>query len=88
MTSETRHLVQMADIRGVELICANAKCGSKVMVSPLSEQNTPTTCPVCKQGLFDPAQETWQAADQLHRAIRYLLNKNIENVRLEVLAKD
>ena len=46
MISETRHLVEMADIRGVEIACKNGDFGSKVVVSSGSSNKAPAACPV------------------------------------------
>ena len=85
MTSETRHLVQMVDIRGVEISCKNPKCVGKIVISPLGDKEPPALCPLCNETLFDPKRATWAAAKQLHSAIRHLLTNEADNVHIEVI---
>jgi hypothetical protein len=85
MTSETRHLVQMADIRGLEIACPNDKCSTKLIVTFISTEPIPGVCPLCKKPLFDPATSEWAFAKQLRAAISDLLNRNVTNLRLEII---
>ena len=84
MTSETRHLVGMADIRGVEITCRNVKCKSKVVMVTNATDDLPMKCAVCSHSFFDADHDSWSATSELHKAIRYLLNHKIDCVRLDI----
>ena len=86
MTSETRHLVQMADIRGLEIVCPNDECCTKLVVTFISTDPIPGVCPLCKKPLFDPATSDWASAKQLRAAISDLLHRKVTNLRLEIIA--
>jgi hypothetical protein len=90
MTSEVRHLVQMSDIRGVEIACQNPKCATKIVisVSSSSTQEVPGSCPVCKQAVFDPMKGTWENGRMLRDAIAALARAQVTNVCLEIVGLD
>ncbi len=83
MTSETRHLVQMADMRGLEIMCDNKKCAARLVVSFASTDPIPGACPLCREPLFDPKTADWESTKQLRSAIFDLANRNVTNIRLE-----
>lgn len=87
MTSELRHLIQMIDIRGVEIACQNPKCATKVVISSsvIATQEVPGSCPLCKQPLFDPEKGTWEYGRMLRDAIAALARAKVTNVYLEVV---
>src|ERR1017187_8930014 len=87
MTSELRHLIQMIDIRGVEIAFQNPKCATKGVISSsvFATQEVPGSCPLCKQPLFDPEKGTWEYGRMLRDAIAALARAKVTNVYLEVV---
>jgi hypothetical protein len=83
MTSEKRTLVEIGDIRSLEIACRNSKCGSSVSVG-ISADGTPQTCPSCHQSLFDHEHGQWESVKELRRAMQALLKDEISNVRLDI----
>lgn len=83
MTSENRTLVEIGDIRGLEIACRNSKCGSFVLVGTLAV-DTPQNCPSCRAGLFDMDKSQWSSVNELRLAMQSLLKDEIGNVRLDI----
>jgi hypothetical protein len=82
MTSEKRHLVEMGDIRSIEIACRNSKCGSSVSVGILADL-TPQNCPGCNDPLFEmDTKRQLQSVNDFRMAVRELLS--VSNVRLDI----
>lgn len=83
MTSENRSLIEIGDIRGLEVACRNPKCNSSILVGTLAE-GTPQNCPSCRTGLFDMDKRQWESVNELRRAVQAILKDEITNVRLDI----
>jgi hypothetical protein len=83
MTSEKRSLVEIGDIRALEIICNNPKCGSSLLVGLLAD-GTPQTCPSCHWSLFDQEHRQYDAVKELRRSMQEVLERKISNVRLDI----
>jgi hypothetical protein len=85
MTSDTRYLVEMADIRGIEITCPDQECVSKLVVSLTSTKPIPGVCPLCGKPMFDPTVSDWASVIELRTAMCKVLRNKFANVRLEIV---
>jgi hypothetical protein len=85
MTSEIRHLVQMIDVRGLEITCPNDKCGMRLVLSFISAESMPGVCPLCGKPVFDPTTNDWRSAKELRNSIAQLTDHKVSNVRFEII---
>jgi len=68
MTYESKYLIDLGDILGVQIVCHH--CKSKIILTQESEKGMIATCPLCNRDWMEDTTEEYQSLKQLVKLVR------------------